>query len=166
MLIRKENITWLNLKKHKGIIFKQGNAAAVLSDLKPTDKVYQYSIQPYLDSCHITNVRAIQMNEDVHTAWFMKKYNYIQFLNERILIADRPIINQKQTSQLLVDYVYLSKDQKNGLEDLNNNFKYNLLLVDAGFTGRKLNAIKHQADSLNVNYKILKRNNSIISVSN
>ncbi len=165
MLIKKENITWLNLKKHKGIIFKQGNAAVVLTDLKATDKIYQYSIQPYLDSCQINNTRVIGMNEDVHIAWFMKKHNYIQFLNKKILIADRPLLNQKQTNKLLVDYVYLSQDQKNTLEELNSNFKYNLLLVDAGFTDRKLNAIKHQADSMNIDYKILKRNNSIISVS-
>jgi len=165
MLIRKENITWLNLKKHKGIIFKQGNAAVVLSDLKATDKIYQYAIQPYLDSCQINNTRVIEMNEDIHIAWFIKKYNYIQFLNKKIFIADRPLLNQKQTNKLLVDYVYLSEDQKNTLEELNSNFKYNLLLVDAGFTDRKLNAIKHQADSINIDYKILKRNNSIISVS-
>jgi competence protein ComEC len=166
MLNRKENITWLNLKKHKGIIFKQGNAAVVLSDLKPTDKVYQYSIQPYLDSCHITNTRTIQMNEDIHIFWFMKKYNYIQFLNKKIFIVDRSLHNQKQTPKLLVDYVYLLEDQNSTLEDLDGNFKYNLLVVDAGFTDRKLNTIKRRADSINVNYKILKRNNSIISVSN
>ena len=163
MLNRKENITWLNLKKHKGIIFNQGNAAVVLSDLKATDKIYQYSIQPYLDSCQINNTRVIGMNEDVHIAWFMKKHNYIQFLNKKIFIADRPLLNQKQTNKLLVDYIYLSEDQKNTLEELNSNFKYNLLLVDAGFTDQKLNAIKHQADSINIDYKILKRNNSIIS---
>ncbi|TWI98124.1 competence protein ComEC [Mucilaginibacter frigoritolerans] len=165
MLIRKENITWLNLKKHKGIIFKYGNAAIVLSDLKPVDKVYQYSIQPYLDSCRVNNTRVIQMNEDMHIAWFRKKYNYIQFFNKKIFIADRPLHNQKQTNKLLVDYVYLSDYQKNTLNDLNRNFKYDLLLVDAGFTDRKLNTIKHQSDSMNIDYKILKRNNSIISVS-
>jgi competence protein ComEC len=165
MLINKEKITWLNLKKHTGIIFKHGNSAIVLSDLKSSDKAYQYSIQPYLDSCQINNIRVIGMNDELHIAWFMKKYNYIQFLNKKIFIADRPLSHQKQTGKLMVDYIYLSNYQKNTLDDLNNNFKYGLLMVNAGFTDRKLNAIKHQADSINVNYKILKRNNSIISVS-
>jgi competence protein ComEC len=55
--LRSDNITFLNLRKHTGIVFKKGSNAVVLSDLRDTDKIYRYSIQPYLDSCQAINVK-------------------------------------------------------------------------------------------------------------
>jgi competence protein ComEC len=52
-----DNVVSLNLKKHRGIILKKGNSALVLTDVTDTDKVYKYSIQPYLDSCQVANVK-------------------------------------------------------------------------------------------------------------
>ena len=63
--IRQSNskeIAWLNLKKHQGIVFKNGNKAIVLSDLKNTDKIYLYSIQPYLDSCRVNDVKLYNLS--------------------------------------------------------------------------------------------------------
>ena len=103
-LSRSNTITWLNLKKHKGVVFKNGNEAIVLTDLKNTDKIYQYSIQPYLDSCQVSNTTVYDFNQDINTPWLIKKYGLIQFLNKRILIFDGQQQNngqlQRQERQL------------------------------------------------------------------
>lgn len=57
-----DNTITINLKKHKGIILRKGNNAIVLTDVTDTDKVYKYSIQPYLDSCQVTNIKLSKLN--------------------------------------------------------------------------------------------------------
>lgn len=52
-----DNTITLNLKKHQGIILRKGNSAFVLTDVTDTDKAYKYSIQPYLDSCQVNNIK-------------------------------------------------------------------------------------------------------------
>ena len=39
--LRSDSITFLNLKKHTGIIFRTGEKAVVLSDLTDSDKTYK-----------------------------------------------------------------------------------------------------------------------------
>ncbi len=90
---RAESIAWLNLKKHQGIVFKNGNEAVVLSDLKDTDKVWSYSIQPYLDSCQLNNVIRFNLNQDVNTTWLAKRSGQVQFIDKKIILLNGPIKN-------------------------------------------------------------------------
>lgn len=165
MLIRQDNIAWLNLKKHKTIVFKKGSSAIVLSDLNQPDKNYQYAIQPYLDSCQINDVTLIHMDQDVQTSWFVKKYNYIQFLNSKIFIADRPLQAEKQKNKLVVDYIYLANSKSYKKNGLFENFDCRSVILDAGISDKEVDRFKVLADSANTNYYTLKRNNSLISVS-
>ena len=50
-------VTVLNLRKHTGIVIRKGGNAAVITDLSDTDKVFKYSVQPFLDSCQVSNIK-------------------------------------------------------------------------------------------------------------
>ncbi len=50
-------VTVLNLRRHTGILLRKGNNAAVITDLSDTDKVFKYSVQPFLDSCQVSNIK-------------------------------------------------------------------------------------------------------------
>jgi competence protein ComEC len=47
----------LNLRKHSGLVIRNGDQAVVITDLSDTSKAYSYSIQPYLDSCQVSRVK-------------------------------------------------------------------------------------------------------------
>jgi len=49
--------TVLNIKKHNCTILRQGFHAAVVTDLSNTDEAFRYSVQPFLDSCQVSEVR-------------------------------------------------------------------------------------------------------------
>jgi competence protein ComEC len=165
-LSQADNIAWLNLKKHNGIIFKHGNTAIVVSDLKNTDKIFQYSIQPYLDSCQVNYVQLVDPVTDIKTGWFVKKYNLIQFLNKRIFIFDRQIANNTLPAKQKTDYIYFTGSPDTELNALNSNFSYHLLIIDGSNSDNLIAKIEKQANYMNIIYKTLKRNNSLISVSN
>ncbi|MDB4904623.1 MAG: hypothetical protein JWQ63_3904 [Mucilaginibacter sp.] len=161
-----DNIAWLNLKKHKGVVFKNGNNAIVLSDLKSTDKNYQYSIQPYLDSCQVSNVKLLDLNQDIKTDWMMKKYNLIQFLNKKIFIYNRKLRNNLFSQKLKTDYIYLTGDKDLGLNEINSNFNYQILILDGSNSDYLISNVKQLNKNKRDSYIILKSNKSFISVSN
>jgi competence protein ComEC len=162
-----KNVTFLNLKKHVGIIFKNGNEAIVLSDIKANDKAYQYSIQPYLDSCGINDMRLFDLNSDVTTTWLVKRDNLIQFLNKRIFIFDGQLQkNNLLAKKIKTNYIYIYGNPYAGLNEINNNFDYQTLVIDGSNSDSFINTVEKQDNSKYVNYKILKRNNSFIIASN
>ncbi|HAL80897.1 MAG TPA: hypothetical protein DCO83_00615 [Mucilaginibacter sp.] len=165
-LSRTDSIAWLNLKKHQGIVFKKGNEAIVLTDLKNTDKIYQYSIQPYLDSCRVSNAVVYNLSQDINTPWLMKKRNLVQFSNKKIVIFDRQMTGNVMPQKFNTDYIYLTGNPDTGLNNIDNNFNYQELVIDGSNSDQLVNRIQQQVINKNVIYKLLKRNNSQICVSN
>ncbi len=161
-----QTIAFLNLKKHQGIVFKNGNEAIVISDLKPTDKAYLYSIQPYLDSCRIYDAKVLDIAQDVSTPWLRKKYGMTQFLNKRIFIFNGQFQNDRGRQKLIADYVYITGSPHNGLDEVNNTLDYKTLVLDGSNTDRFINDAEKQTKGRQIDFKTLKRNNSLISVSN
>jgi competence protein ComEC len=160
------NIAWLNLKKHYGIVFKNGNNATVITDLKNTDKVYQYSIQPYLDSCEISHVSVFNLSQDINSPYLLKKRGLVQFLNKRILIFDKQVQNVELSQKLAIDYVYFTGNPHAALDMIDRNFDCRMLVADGSNPDKLTREIEKYAENKRLNCKILKSNNSFISVSN
>jgi competence protein ComEC len=163
---KSNNIAWLNLKKHKGIIFRTGDKAVVLTDIKNTDKTYQYSIQPYLDSCQVNHVVVYGLNRDINEPYLVKRYGLIDFLNTRIFIFDGRGENKMLSPKLKTDYIYFTDYPDVPLNEINATFDYKILIVDGSNSDKLIAEIENNGKSGHIDYKILKRNNSIITVSN
>lgn len=165
-LSRTNSIAWLNLKKHNGIIFKNGSDVIVFTDVKPDDKIYQYFIQPYLDSCQVTNIRLLNLNQDTKTSWLIKKNDLIQFLDKKIFIYNGQLKNNLFSQKLKTEYIYLTGNRESGLTGINDNFDYHALIL----SGNNSDELIHRMSQLNKNssagYIVLKRNKSFISISN
>jgi len=161
-----DSIIFLNLKKHQGLVFKSGNEAVVLSDIKAGDKNYQYAIQPCLDSTQIENIALVDMKTDTGNSFFVKRSNLIQFKNKRILIFDKQIQNKLPAQKLKVDYIFITGSPRIGLNTINNNYDYKTLIIDAGNNDRVVKSLKEQAEIEHITYQILKRNNSYSVLSN
>jgi competence protein ComEC len=160
------SITWLNLKKHQGIIFKKGNEAVVISDIKTTDKTWQYSIQPYLDSCKISNMQVFGISDNIKISWLVKRNNLIQFKDKRLFVFNGQLKDTSLFRKVKADYIYITGNPRKELAALNNNFDYKTLIIDGSNSDKLIESIEEQSKATNITYKILKRNKSIITVSN
>jgi competence protein ComEC len=165
-LSRSNQIAWLNLKKHPGIVFRHGDQAVVLTDIKITDKTFQYSIQPYLDSCQVSDIKMIGLNQSIKTPWLAKEDNLIQFMNTRVIVFDGRGYSHPLPEKLKADYMYIMGNPASGLNEINNYVDYHMTVIDGSNSDRLLRQVENQAGIKNIDYKILKRNNSLISVSN
>lgn len=165
-IMQSNNLAFLNLRKHTGIMMRNGKQAAVITDLPDTDKNYRYSIQPYLDSCGIEQANIYHPVENFAMAFADKRINYIQFLNKRILLFDKHINNITTPEKLDADYIYLSGNPYPVLQSLDKNFNCRMLVIDAGNSNQFVNEAQKQAILQHVSFTILKRNNSLVAVSN
>jgi competence protein ComEC len=164
--MQSDAIAFLNVGKHKGIIFKHAGTALVLSDLQPSDQIYRYAIQPYLDSCKIGNSQIVGLNKDFKSRWITKKGNYIQCFNQRMLLVQNPLLDIPRAQKLDLNYIYITVNQKDIIKTLNKSLNYHTLILDAGVSRSTIVNFQRLADSARINYKILKRNNSFVTVSN
>ncbi|HWZ14051.1 MAG TPA: ComEC/Rec2 family competence protein [Mucilaginibacter sp.] len=165
-LSRSNQIVWLNLKKHPGIVFRHGYRAVVLTDIKTTDKTFQYSVQPYLDSCQVSDIKMISLSQNIKTQWLAKEDNLIQFMNTRIIVFDGRSYSHPLPEKLKADYLYITGNPAAGLNEINNYVDYPMAVIDGSTSDRLLRQVANQAGIKKIDYKILKRNNSLISVSN
>ena len=163
---RSNAIAWLNLKKHQGIVFKNANKAIVLTDLKPDDKVFQYSIQPYLDSCQISDAKIMTLNQDVNTTWLIKKSNFVQFLDKRILIFNGKAENYFAYPNLKTDFLYLTANPKNQFLQEHDNPGNEVLILDGSNTDNFINRARQETIANHTILRITKNSNSVISLCN
>ncbi len=160
------SIAFLNLRKNTGIVFKNGDHAIVLSSLADTDKSYNYSIRPYLDSCKISDVALYQPNQDIRSGFLRKQGNFIQFRNQSITIVDKDYTDTLSPPKQKTDYLYITGSPKIPLAIINKNHEYHTIIIDATNTPKTIQLIVDQARDLHANYVVLKRNKSLVAVSN
>jgi len=158
-------ITFLNMRSHTGIVMRKGNQAIVLSDLSDTNKNYRYSIQPYLDSCELTNVRIVSPNQDINSSYALKRSNLIQFFDKRILLFDRSLRNCSLNNKLTADYIYVTGNPYTDFSTINKNYNYQKLIVSAANSDRFITQFR-QIKRPVANFVLLKRNKALVAVSN
>jgi len=160
------SIAFLNLHKHVGIMMKNGNNAIVISDLNDTDKNYQYSIQPYLDSSKVDDVHVYGLNQNIRSVYALKQDNLIQFMGKRILLFDKSLTDASLNNKVKTDYIYLSNNPYAAINSINKNYDYRLVVIDAGNSDHFISSMEKQATVTKMNYVALKRNKSLLLVSN
>jgi competence protein ComEC len=161
-----KTIIFFSLRKNNAILFKNGNSGILLTDLKTTDKAYQYSIQPGLDSCHITNLKQMSLTGDISTPVITKQGALIQFYGRTVLILDTTNAAKKLKDRLSVDCIYACNNPKTNLQYLKQSFNFKLLVASGTNSTRLLNQLQQDALKTNLSFVDLKRNKWLLLVSN
>ncbi|WP_158828462.1 ComEC/Rec2 family competence protein [Mucilaginibacter lacusdianchii] len=158
---------FLNLKKHTGIILSKGNEALVITDLKPTDKTYKYSIQPCLDSLQLVKkISTINLRQNFRTPYVRKQYNLVQFQGKTILILDKHLDDVKLANPLCVNYILITGSPKINMPFINKHYKFDTLILDANNSKQRLAVLLKQGKANPQKIYSLTRNKALSIVSN
>ncbi|RZA03276.1 MAG: ComEC family competence protein [Sphingobacteriaceae bacterium] len=161
-----DSITYLNLRSHTGIIFKNNNKAVIITDINPADKNYKYAVQPYLDSIKVIDTAVYTIDKDIDLPYLKKAGNLMQFNNKRILIYDKNTVNNRLSQKLQVNYLFITDNPKADLNSINKNYTYKLLVIDGSNTPQLIAKLEQQAKEANIPYQSLKRNKALQILSN
>lgn len=156
------SVTFLSLRKHTGIVFKNGNTGVVLSDLPENDKNFQYSVQPCLDSSRITNYKVYPLNADIKTPYVLKRGGLVAFQNKNLLLLNDVNKTQSIPQQLKIDYLYLSNNFPIDTSALINK----TLIIDGSNSDKYINSLIPAIKNMHLRYYALKRNKSFLVTSN
>ncbi|GAA4333432.1 ComEC/Rec2 family competence protein [Mucilaginibacter gynuensis] len=159
------DVAFLNLRKHTGIVLRQGSEAVVITDIPADDKGYQYSVQPYLDSSKVATTTLANIDSNVKTDFTYKNAGLIKFRSLNILMLTHAA-NRLPASDINVHYVYVSGNPEIDIASLLHNNSCKMLIIAAD-NGKKLtNELVNAARVHHVKYYLLKRNKSFIAPSN
>lgn len=161
-----QEIVFLNLRRNFGLICKNGNEAFVITNLKNTDKAFQYSIQPYLDSCQATKIHLFQPEQNFNDASFIRQNHLIQFQNKLIFVADQHFEHQVFRQKIKVDLVLITGNPKFNLSQITQNLIFDLLIMDASNSDYHTKKLTAEAVSDGQKIVSLKRNNCLRINSN
>lgn len=164
--INAHSVAFLNLRKNTGIVFKNGNSAVILSNLAYTDKNYRYSVQPYLDSCKINDMRLYNLKQNINLPYLKKQGNLIQFCNKKILVFDKNLSGIQLPQKLKIDFLYISGNPHISLHQINKNYDYQTLVIDGSNTGKLTLQLETEARAMRINYSFLRRNILLVATSN
>ena len=161
-----DGITYLNLRSHTGIIFKNNDKAIIITDLNPTDKNYQYAIQPYLDSIKVKDTAVYSLDRNINAPFLKKMGNIIQFKNKIIFIYSKTTSTKQLPQKLQVDYLYITGNPKTDIASINKNYVYRRLVIDGSNSPQLLAKLEQQAVEADIPYWSLKRNKALQILSN
>ncbi|MEN0056603.1 MAG: ComEC/Rec2 family competence protein [Mucilaginibacter sp.] len=164
--INTRSVAFLNLRKNTGMVFKSGNNAIVVSNLADTDKSYTYSVQPYLDSSKVNNTILLRLDQNISVPYLKKRGNLIQFYDKRILLIDNRIAHMQLPQKLKTDYLYITQNPYISLVQINKNYEYQTLVIDGSNSSKTISQLETEARTMHINYRIIKRNISLVALSN
>lgn len=162
-LFRNDSITFLNLRKHTGILLKKGDEAVLITDVKPADKTYVYSIKPCLDSNRISNLHCINPDSDVQTNWFCKRANLVQFKTSQLVLINK--YSAVYPENIKADYLFITGNAKVSSADL-KTYEPATIITNADNGRLDTEKLKHQAASLHLNFFSLRSNKALEVASN
>jgi competence protein ComEC len=162
---RGSSVNFYSVNKHPVMVFQHGDKGVILTDLKPFDKNFQYSIQPSLDSCGISEVSVIDLMSNLHNSYFIKAGNLIQFGDKRILIVNKPYGKKLLPQKLNVDYIYLTGSPAINLQYLAKNYTFKMAIAGNNNSPALLKKLENEALTKRLPFYNLKRNKAFISSS-
>ena len=164
--IKNNNITFYSLNKHYGVLFKNGVSGVLLTDLKPTDAVYKYDIQPGIDSSRVTQLKIVSVNDNLLTDNFAKNSGFIRFGDSRMVIVSNSFSGTPVGKKLVADVIYITGNPYLDLKDLTKYFQFKTLIIDGTNSLSTINRLTADCSKTGIKYVVLKRNKYYMLASN
>lgn len=164
--ISTNNITFYSVGKSTAILVQNGDSGVLLTDMKPTDKNFHYSVQPSLDSMGISRLEYCTTHNDAANPFLKKTGNLIHAGNKTVLIMDKAFAAKLFPHKLSLDYIYLSGSPKLDLQYLTKNYTFKMLIAGNNNSAYFVKKVEVEASAAKLPFLNLKRNKAFIISSN
>ena len=161
-LLNQKKIIFFTLRKNYAAAFISSKKAILLTDLIEEDKNFQFFVKPALDQLQITAIQYIKWENDTTMVNFIKKDNQLLFYNYHTLLIDKSF-NYKQIEQLpKFSAIWLHQNPKQQINNLRSTIIFNSLIIDATNNDYNIEKFRVEANKIQVQHHILKKNNSYL----
>ncbi|MCB2220419.1 MAG: ComEC family competence protein [Bacteroidetes bacterium] len=132
--LNQENIIVFNVRNHTAIGFLSGRNELLLADssLLADDRKVNFHIQSQWIEAGISNPGFHDLHEDcVRVPWIIKKGDFMQFKNLKILLFDSETIIYPVRDKIQTDVVILSENPDIYMDDLTELIQFKTLIIDS-----------------------------------
>jgi competence protein ComEC len=157
-LAKQQKIIFYSLRKNFAMAYFMGNRYDLITDLKPSEKAGQFSVQPSLNRAGLYRRLRIKPDEVYYAADFCTNGKLMQFGVYRVYRWTAEENYKSFDSSLKVNAVLLSGNPKVKLIKLKESLQFQHLLIDATNPDYKIRNWVKEADSLHIPVHVLKKN--------
>ena len=159
-------IVLFTIAKHRAMAFKSGDQAVILTDLNDTNRSFKYAVQPYLDSCQVTELSLIKPDADYSNAFFIKKRNLVEFGTKALMIFNKSIRITNLPHKIQVDFLFLPDGMAKDIRKIDKNFDYKKLILFSNGASWEASKKPHLIRAGKRKYVVITGNKSLILASN
>lgn len=160
--LNQSKILFFSLRKNYAAAFIAAKKAILVTDLTTEDKNFQFFVQPALDKMKIEDIIFIKWEQDTLVNTFVKKDHQIKFHQYQILLLDYSF-NYKMIEGLpKFNAIWLHQNPKQQINTLHSAIIFNSLIIDATNTDYTIEKFRNEANKIQVQHHILKKNTSYL----
>jgi competence protein ComEC len=153
----RHELIFYNLRKNTGIAYLHKGRSIIITDLKPADKLFNYSIKPSISSRGIDESIVFDPKRHISGADFWSDSDFIQFGNFRILRWKDEFNKFVSSKRIVVDVLLLGKGTAQELRYIRERVDFKTIILDSSNSENKIEAWHKEAKTLNISCISLKK---------
>ena len=157
-----QKIIFFALRKNYAAAFINGKDGVLVTDLKETDKNYDFFVKPALSQSQVDNISIINLKKDTVLRDFILENKQIVFHNYKILLIDARLNYKTLDGNGKFSSLWISGNTKFNLAALSSNIKYQNVLIDATNKDYKIEIFKKVVKNNHLDARILKKNKAYL----
>lgn len=158
---KQEELILFSLRKNFAAAFINGNESILFTDLTATDRNFEFFVKPALDQKQVKNIRFVGWNEEFQSKNIVKNNHQINYKGKQFLLLDESFNYKKLSDNHRFDFIWMHQSPKQRLPQLKNEIQFSNLIIDASNKDYLIAKFGQQADSLNINTYILKKQKAV-----
>jgi competence protein ComEC len=157
-----QKIIFFSLRKNYAAAFIHGKKIILVTDLKNTDRNYDFFVKPALTQLQADKISLISLNKDTILGDFILKNNQIAFRHYKILLIDDGLNYKTLAGNGIFSSLWISGNTKFNLATLGPDIKYKTVLIDATNKDYKIEIFKKVVKNNHLDVHILKKNKAYL----
>lgn len=158
----RHELIFYSLRKNTAIAYLNRGEAVVISDIDSLDKLFNYSIKPFLSIRGISEIQYLSFGNIFQTNNYWVESEFMQFGNFRVMRWKNEFNNLVLSNKIDVDVVLIRNLKNLNLQNLNNQVNFKTLIIESNIPDYRINKYLEEAKKLNINCFSLKKTPSYI----
>lgn len=159
---KRNELVFMSLRKNSAIAWFNQGKVVVVSDINPSDKIFDYSLRPMIASIGGHENLFANFGQNISGHNFKMGMNFIQFGNFKLLRWNKDWNKCTFQSDIQFDAVLISNDAVWNLKDIMTRFQVKMILIDGTNSDYRIRKWLIEAKRLKIRSYSLKKNPAYI----
>jgi competence protein ComEC len=152
----KSSLIFYSLRKNTALVYAHSNNFVLITDLRPSDKAFQFSVKPSLNK--FENGVWLKPNDAFSTNIAISNGMLMHFGTHKLLYWGPQLNKFDFTKKIYVNTILLSNNPHIELKEIHENVRFDRILVDATNPDYKIKQWILDAKRLGIQLRVLKKN--------